>query len=119
MDYVTFQDPLTRLEITGYRDKMTGDIHTTDPLGKTPITMKYNAIKDVFEIPARLFHKIEYNSIKQFATVLGVSIQRASKIVKDGKIDSYYLPDGRVVVKWDDILSYMESREERLSREGR
>lgn len=119
MEYVKFQDPMTRIGLSGYRDEITGDIHTTDPLTHLVITLRYDHEKDTFEIPAKLFGYIRYNTIKQFADTLGVSIQRASKIVQDGKIDSHRLPDGRTVVKWDDIISYMESRKERLSREGR
>lgn len=76
--------PMTGLPVEAYKDAET--LSFVNPISGMMVDMRYNALKNVYEIPAVFTQYVALMTVESAAEYLDVSRQRVCKLIKDGRI---------------------------------
>lgn len=106
MQQVKFTDPFTGLKFNAVITNR-NEVECSNPITKEVYCFKIHG--NAITVPLELFGYVDTVTIKEAAEILGVSIQRASKIARDDVVPSFRLGNQTYFLKRD-ILKYKEFR---------
>ena len=91
-------------------------------IGRNPITgaevrMNYNSSCNRYYICPDAFKKVETLTLSEAAEVLGISVQRISKMVSDGILKAFEI-DGKKKTTLESVLEYKETRKVGAPKRG-
>lgn len=101
--------PFTGIEFTAIKSA-DGDIIAANPITHEEIKMNYNNSCNRYYIDPSQFKYIETTTPIKAAKILGVSVQRVSKLMADGKLNAFEPLSGVKIIPIKSVLDYRKNR---------
>lgn len=109
MEKITLTCPLTGNDFTALR-MANGSVIATNPITRKEVRMIYDAETNTYSINADDVRYIPLCTYADAVKILGISIQRISKLCKDGTLVAYRLTNNQKRIDKDSVLNYKKNR---------
>lgn len=101
--------PFTGIEFTAIKSA-DGDIIATNPITNEEVKMNYNNSCNRYYIEPSQFKHVETTTPIKAAKILGISVQRVSKLMSDGRLKAFEPLPGVKIIPIESVLDYRKHR---------